>query len=170
MSQYLTFFQKWTKRVFFISTFSAVGVCSYWYKYNEGMARSMRFCAMMTPMWWGYYRASGKSEEEKRALHRYYAPELLRIILKMRGYYIKAAQMCVGADILPEEYNEVLKILLDEVPPRDPKTIIEIIESELDRPISSVFTFFDEKALAAASIGQVHRAVLHDGTKIVVKV
>jgi ubiquinone biosynthesis protein len=71
----------------------------------------------------------------------------------MRGYYIKAAQMCVGADLLPEAYDKALKVLLDEVPPRDTQTIIKIIEFELGKPISEIFKTFDEKALAAASIG-----------------
>lgn len=78
--------------------------------------------------------------------------------------------MCVGADLLPEAYDTALKVLLDAVPPRDTQTIIKIIETELGKPISEIFKFFDEKALAAASIGQVHKATLHDGTKVVVKV
>ena len=138
----------------------------------------MRFCAYVTPMCWAYYRLSVKmknepaevQEDAKQELHKYYAPEMLRIILRMRGYYIKAAQMCVGAELLPKDYDEVLKVLLDEVPPRDSKTIIDIIESEIGRPISEVFKTFDERALAAASIGQVHKATLHDGKKVVVKV
>ena len=71
--------------------------------------------------------------------------------------------MAVGAGLLPKEYEDEFKVLLDRVPPRDTETIIKIVESELGRPISEVFKTFDETALAAASIGQVHRATLHDG-------
>lgn len=103
-------------------------------------------------------------------LHKKYAPELLNIILRMKGYYIKCAQLAVGAGLLPQAYEDEFKVLLDSVPPRDTHTIVSIIESELGKPIGEIFKSFDEKALAAASIGQVHRATLHDGKKIVVKV
>ena len=75
--------------------------------------------------------------------------------------------MCVGAGQLPDAYDELLKVLLDEVPPREFKIVKSIIEAELGKPMSEIFSSFDEKALAAASIGQVHKATLHDGKKIV---
>ena len=46
----------------------------------------------------------------------------------MKGYYVKAAQMSAGMDLLPEAYDKEMKTLLDEVPPRDAKIIHEIIE------------------------------------------
>ena len=78
--------------------------------------------------------------------------------------------MGVGADLLPKAYEDEFKILLDKVPPRDFDVIKKIVESELGTPISEVFKTFNEEALAAASIGQVHLATLHNGAKVVVKV
>ena len=86
-------------------------------------------------------------------LHKTYAPELLNIILRMRGYYVKGAQMCVGSGLLPDAYENSFKILLDKVPPRDFDVIKAILEEELGKPIGDVFKSFDEKAIAAASIG-----------------
>lgn len=73
----------------------------------------MRFTGYVLPMTWAYtrqhYRSSNKTkevqEQELEDLHKYYAPDMLRIILRMRGYYIKAAQMCAGIDMLPEAYD-----------------------------------------------------------------
>ena len=78
--------------------------------------------------------------------------------------------MGVGADLLPKAYENEFKILLDKVPPRDFEVVKKIIESELGKTMEEVFKDFDEQALAAASIGQVHRATLHSGAKVVVKV
>lgn len=56
------------------------------------------------------------------------------------------------------------------MPPRDFPTIKKIVEDELGKPIGEIFKSFDEDAIAAASIGQVHLATLKDGAKVVVKV
>jgi predicted unusual protein kinase regulating ubiquinone biosynthesis (AarF/ABC1/UbiB family) len=169
---------RWTKWSMYISTFASIGVGYYYYKKDEGIARSILFSAYLTPMTCSYsynmwkYKDATKDVREKamEELHTFWAPDMLRIILKMRGYYIKAAQMCVGASLLPKKYDETLKCLLDEVPPRDYETIKAIIEAEIGKPIDTIFASFEKEAIAAASIGQVHKATLQDGSKIVVKV
>jgi hypothetical protein len=60
--------------------------------------------------------------------------------------------------------------LQENVPPQPFETVRATIESELGKPLREVFKSFDRKPLGAASIGQVHRATLHDGTPVVVKV
>lgn len=77
--------------------------------------------------------------------------------------------MCAGVGMLPEAYDEHMKILLDEVPPRETKVIRAIIEEQLG-PMDKIFFSFSDKAMAAASIGQVHKANLLDGTDVVVKI
>jgi predicted unusual protein kinase regulating ubiquinone biosynthesis (AarF/ABC1/UbiB family) len=154
-----------------VGTFTACGAGYYYYKKDEGIARSILCSAYFTPLTCSYsynlwkYKDAPKEVKEKamEELHTFWAPDVLRIILKMRGYYIKAAQMCVGANLLPKKYDEVLKCLLDEVPPRDYETIKSIIEAETGQPIDKIFASFDKKAIAAASIGQVHKATLFDG-------
>ena len=60
---------------------------------------------------------------------------------------------------------------LDRIPPRPPFEIRSVVEAELGRPLQDVFSFFDEKPIGCASIGQTHRAVLRaTGERVVVKV
>lgn len=89
---------KWTKRTLVGSTVLTTGLTAYAYKTDEGIARTLRFSAYVTPMAVAYYRASLKKydtdlekEQSMNELHKTYAPELLNIILRMRGYYVKGA-------------------------------------------------------------------------------
>lgn len=169
---------KWVRRGLGLSVLGTCTVSTYKYNTDEGIARTMQFTAAVTPMCWRYWRTkstlSDKPEElnkEMKNLHKKYAPEMLRIVLKMKGYYIKAAQMMVGVGMLPEEYEEELKCLLDSVPPRETELVKAIIQSELGVPIEEVFETFIEKPIGAASIAQVHLATLKgSGKTVVVKV
>lgn len=64
----------------------------------------MQFVYKISPMLWDYYAAS-EDEERTRGLHEKYAPRTLAIVLDMKGYYIKAAQMLCGIGILPDAYG-----------------------------------------------------------------
>lgn len=84
--------------------------------------------------------------------------------------FIKLAQLLSSrADILPEPYLSAIGTLQDAVPPDPTDDIRRVIESELGAPIPDVFESFDDTPLAAASLGQVHRARI-DGRDVVVKV
>jgi predicted unusual protein kinase regulating ubiquinone biosynthesis (AarF/ABC1/UbiB family) len=95
---------------------------------------------------------------------------------QMRGAAMKVGQVIsmVDLDGLPEEQRDALQAKLaalrDDVPPVPFAKLEKLICSELGGPLSSVFAEFDERAFAAASIGQVHRATLFDGDEVVVKV
>ena len=85
--------------------------------------------------------------------------------------YIKLGQiLSSGEGIFPPELVEQFKLLRDRVPAEDFATVRATVESDLGRRLEEVFTCFDETPLAAASIAQVHRARLRDGTEVVVKV
>src|SRR6202035_5294621 len=64
------------------------------------------------------------------------------------------------ADLLPQRALDVLSSLQDEVPPAPFSHVVNVIESELHRPVAELFSTLEPEATAAASLGQVHRAVL----------
>jgi predicted unusual protein kinase regulating ubiquinone biosynthesis (AarF/ABC1/UbiB family) len=73
-------------------------------------------------------------------------------------------------DLLPSEYIEELALLQDEVPAEPFSAIRPVIEAELGAPVEQVFAGFDPVPLAAASLGQVHRATLPTGSLVALKV
>ena len=102
----------------------------------------------------------------------YPSPQRIRRVLEELGpSFIKLGQlMSTRADIFPPEYIAEFKKLQDQVPPIPFEAIKGVIERELNRPISDIFASIDEKALAAASVAQVHAAELDDSRRVVVKV
>ena len=90
---------------------------------------------------------------------------------ELRGTFLKLMQMLsMRNDILPDEVLDVLSVVQSDVPPMDFAMIRERIETELGDKIENLFASLDETAFAAASLGQVHRGTLRDGSEIVVKV
>lgn len=85
--------------------------------------------------------------------------------------YIKLGQILSSRpDLLPEPYLKALARLQDDVKPFDYAAVEEIVTSELGVRISKAFSSFEQQPIAAASLGQVHRASLRDGRRVVVKV
>ncbi len=85
--------------------------------------------------------------------------------------FIKLGQlMSTRGDVFPPEYIDELSKLQDQVPPVSFDSIRQLIESELRQPLNELFGRFDPQALAAASVAQVHTAILKDGRKVAVKV
>jgi ubiquinone biosynthesis protein len=99
-------------------------------------------------------------------------PEGFRMALEELGpTYIKLGQiLSTRPDLIPVDFLKELTKLQDKVPPFSYIAIRKIIESELKFPLETIFAQFDEKPLASASIGQVHRARLQDGKEAAVKV
>jgi ubiquinone biosynthesis protein len=97
--------------------------------------------------------------------------ELANDLEKMGPTFVKLGQMLSGrADLLPPEYLKALSRLQDKVKPFPYAEVEEIVAAELGVRISKAFSYFEEQHLAAASLGQVHRAALRDGRAVVVKV
>ena len=85
--------------------------------------------------------------------------------------YIKLGQLLsTRFDLLPAAYTQALSRLQDDAEPLDFEVVREVVETELDGQLRHLFADFEEKPLAAASLGQVHRATLPSGRAVVVKV
>ena len=99
-------------------------------------------------------------------------PEMTVSILEDLGpTFVKLGQIAsTHTDILPVEYCDALAQLRSSVAPMDAETVHAQIEKHLGRPTDELFQSFDDEPLGAASIGQVHKAVLEDGTTVAVKV
>ncbi len=102
----------------------------------------------------------------------YSAPEHLRMALEELGpAAVKLGQiMSTRPDLLPPDLIDQLELLRDRLPPVPWPDIAAILDEELEGGFAAHFRSVDETPLAAASIGQVHAAVRHDGTRVVVKV
>ncbi|HXX30840.1 MAG TPA: AarF/UbiB family protein [Myxococcaceae bacterium] len=108
----------------------------------------------------------------RRPFDRKVGPDLLRRYLEACGAgFVKLGQLlAMRYDLLPERYCFGLAALLDDLAPLPAETVTAVIEADLQRPLREVFPTFSAVALSSASIAQVHRARLPDGTEVVVKV
>lgn len=89
----------------------------------------------------------------------------------LKGIFVKAGQFAsLRHDLLPAEAHRALDSLQQSVPPVPVDVIRGVVEDELGAPLEAHFGSFDATPLAAASIGQVHRATLPDSTPVAVKV
>jgi len=96
---------------------------------------------------------------------------ILRLATGQGGAFIKVGQVLGGrGDVLPPPLVEPLRALHDRVPPRPFATLRRHVERELGRALEDVFAYVDERALAAASLAQVHRARLASGEEVVLKI
>ncbi len=113
-----------------------------------------------------------RSAETDQRMARLSVPERVRRTLEELGpTYIKLGQLLsTRPDLLPPEYVQQLSLLLDAAPPIPAEELRQVLETELGQRTEAVFAALDWQPIASASIGQVHRATLQDGQRVVVKV
>jgi predicted unusual protein kinase regulating ubiquinone biosynthesis (AarF/ABC1/UbiB family) len=120
-------------------------------------------------------RGAAADEERRRELEEQFkirsAEDVARELGHMKGVIMKAGQMLSFIlDGLPEEAQQSLAALQGDVPPMSPMAAASVIRDELGAEPHEVFLHWSDLPVAAASIGQVHKAVLRDGRIVAVKV
>ena len=101
---------------------------------------------------------------------------MVQTLGRMKGAAMKIGQLAsfIDTEFLPPEYRELYQEQLAELrtqaPPMPWKKVRKVLDSEWAEPVEELFESFEEEAAAAASIGQVHRAVLPDGRRVAVKI
>jgi predicted unusual protein kinase regulating ubiquinone biosynthesis (AarF/ABC1/UbiB family) len=118
---------------------------------------------------WSY--SGGYTEAKLEARRRIQAAWIRENLLELGPTFIKVGQLfSTRADLFPASYVEELSKLQDRVPAFSYEQVAAIIEADLGKPLAQLFCSFDPIPLAAASLGQVHKAQLHTGEEVVVKV
>ncbi|KAH9745358.1 protein ACTIVITY OF BC1 COMPLEX KINASE 7 [Citrus sinensis] len=118
---------------------------------------------------WAYL--GGFSEDKQKNRRRKTASWLRESVLQLGPTFIKLGQLSsTRSDLFPREFVDELAKLQDRVPAFSPEKARHFIKNELGAPIEQFFKTFEDRPIAAASLGQVHRAILHNGEKVVVKV
>ena len=120
----------------------------------------------------GTGRAKQTGVKQSRSSKGFPSPQRIRKIFEELGpSFIKLGQlMSTRADIFPAAYIEELRKLQDQVPAVSFSEIQQVIEEELKKPIGSIFKECHPESIAAASVSQVHSAILFTGEKVAVKV
>ncbi|WP_309230165.1 ABC1 kinase family protein [Oscillatoria sp. FACHB-1407] len=152
------------------------------YRWNrENYSRHRRFTdiwsfvlKLLVAQWaynkpWSYSR--GMTDEAKASRRRSLAIWIRETLLDLGPTFIKVGQLfSTRADLFPVEYVEELSKLQDRVPAFSYEQVEKIIAEDFGKTIPELYSSFDPIPLAAASLGQVHRAQLHSGEEVVVKV
>ncbi|MFL1406027.1 ABC1 kinase family protein [Marinobacter sp. M1N3S26] len=117
-------------------------------------------------------RFLGRESDEERSLqYARMADEIVDTLGELKGAVMKVGQVASQTqDFLPKEFSQALQRLQKEAPPMPFEVIRQQVEAELGASVDELFDELQEKPYAAASIGQVHRARLKDGTEVIVKV
>ncbi|XP_066468211.1 aarF domain-containing protein kinase 1 isoform X3 [Tiliqua scincoides] len=116
-------------------------------------------------------RGTEEYDHVKSQVHLRSAERLRDLCCANRGTFIKVGQHLGALDyLLPEEYTRTLKVLHSQAPRSTMQEIEQVIREDLGKEIKELFISFEDAPLGAASLAQVHKAVLQDGRTVAVKV
>ena len=117
----------------------------------------------------GLDKITGKLKNESQA--RYRAKQLTNLLVELGPAFVKAGQaLSTRPDIIPVVLLEELSQLQDQLPGFNGDKAMELIEEDLNKNIKEIFLEIDKEPISAASLGQVHKAILKDGDVVAVKV
>ncbi|ETI67067.1 ABC1 kinase family protein [Neobacillus vireti] len=129
---------------------------------------SFAFSAFIRVYW---YRILKKSQSEREKLWGKIGQEFRQTLFELEGLLIKVGQfLSIRADLLPASFINQIQDLVDQVPASPWEEISLELEREWGGPIEDILASIDAKAVASASIGEVYRGKLKDGTTVAVKV
>ncbi|CAB9506578.1 aarF domain-containing protein kinase 1 [Seminavis robusta] len=152
---------------------------------GRGMRRELLFWKGVAPVVFDYYwnfassspyvkyqkyleqqgdKEVNEQESKKlQELHERHAPEILNVLLELKGLYVKLGQVLSVTTLpIPESYRSKFRTLQSDVPGWEAfeESVKPVLERELNRPIEEIFESIDPVPCGAASIGQAHKAVL----------
>jgi len=123
------------------------------------------FAGFVLGMLWDSWQHEAAAHQPERATH------LRQILTRLGPTFIKVGQaLSTRPDLIRKDFLQELIKLQDQLPPFDSVRAFEIIEAELDRPISETYSEISPEPVAAASLGQVYKARLMTGEAVAVKV
>lgn len=116
------------------------------------------------------FRSKKKKAELRRAALERATSLTVEQLGNMKGLSMKVGQIISYFSVLSEEGEEQMAQLQDAVPPMDPELVRAVLEDQFGDATETIFDSFEMEPIAAASVGQVHRARLHDGRVVAVKI
>ena len=121
------------------------------------------------------FASPANAQDYLDSFHQKTAQQLVGMLGEMKGAAMKLGQLAsfyefAGGNEYLETYRDAMTMLQNNAPPMDPEASKRVIQEEFGEPVHKVFATFEDQAIAAASIGQVHRATLPTGETVAVKV
>ncbi|QPQ36049.1 ABC1 kinase family protein [Lysinibacillus sp. JNUCC-52] len=125
--------------------------------------------SMIIQVYW--YRFRKKSDAQWELLWEKLGRQFRQTLFELEGVLIKVGQLLsIREDLLPKSFISQIQDLVDQVPPSPWEDIQCVLEKEWGKPIDNVLLSIEPKAVASASIGEVYRGRLKDGTNVAIKV